>query len=923
MPIEPGTRIGPYVLSDVLGAGGMGVVYRAHDDRLERDVAIKLTAGVGAGDAAQMRQMQQEARAASRLSHPNILSVYDVGIHEQRMYVVTELLEGESLRSVVERGPMPWRTALRAARQIADGLAAAHAEGIIHRDIKPENLFLTTDDRIKILDFGIATWRSDEGEGITRASARTVSLAGTIVGTVGYMSPEQARGQKVDARSDIFAFGCVLYEMLSGQPAFDGGSPAEVLAAIQRDAPPPLEDLVPRLRPELSRIVERCLEKDPARRFPSARDVAFALSLIETGGPVSGEAVPEAARSPAPSGPGASRPRASGPVASEPVASERRASEPRPSGPLPSGPGAVVADASRSPRVSRRAALYAGLGLGALAADSAATVALQRALAPKPPPAAGPLPAPATDPPPSPLFKQLTFRRGTVYTARFLLDGSIAYSAEWDGAARELFVTLPGTGDARALNQPGTDVAFSTSPGEIGVLRRSAGGFSKATLARLALAGGPSKDLIEGVNWADALPDAHPKDTLVARRAEGRSTLELPAGRTLAEATGIAYPRMSPDGSRVAFLQIDVLGEDRGRVVMVDREGKRLYESASWKSIEGLAWRTPEEIWFTASKDGRSLELFAVRPPAEPRLLLRVPGRLVLHDVSSDGRALAERNNFRCTIYLSGRGKAEARDRDLSWHDFSRLGQLSNDGTQILFTEIGDGAGPGTIAYLRPVSGGPPLRLGRGTALALSDDGREVLVTSDEEEGYLEILPVGAGRPQRLTAGPLASIEWAAFAPAGRVVLLGREREKAPRLYVLDTAGGEPRPLTDHGAQVEGNALSPDGTLVAARLGGRPVFVPLDGGAPREVPGLPDDHQPIGWSRDPKLLFARGGTARAAHIVRHDLAAKRATPWHTRAPPDPAGVLVLGRSSMSRDGESVAYESYRLLSDLYVIENLR
>ena len=174
MKIEPGTRIGPYLISDLLGAGGMGDVYRAHDERLRRDVAVKLMSEEGSGDAARMRQMQQEARAASQLSHPNILAVFDVGTHGERMYVVTELLEGESLREVVRRGPVPWRRALGLAVQLAEGLAVAHERGIIHRDIKPDNVFLTGDGRIKILDFGVAAWRAPEGNG-AQGAAQTLS----------------------------------------------------------------------------------------------------------------------------------------------------------------------------------------------------------------------------------------------------------------------------------------------------------------------------------------------------------------------------------------------------------------------------------------------------------------------------------------------------------------------------------------------------------------------------------------------------------------------------------------------------------------------------------------------------------------------------------------------------------------------------
>ena len=270
MPLTPGTRLGPYEILAAIGAGGMGEVYKAHDTRLARDVAVKVLPAGFSADADRMRRFEQEARATGMLNHPNILAVYDVGTHAGSPYLVTELLEGTTLR---EQLPVSRRKALDYSGQIATGLAAAHAKGVTHRDLKPENLFITNDGRVKILDFGLAkvagTGSGSAEADITRSMSTTPGVA---LGTVGYMSPEQALGKPADARSDIFSFGAILYEMFGGQRAFQRTSSIETLNAILKDDPPPLADT------KLEPIVRRCLEKSPEQRFQSASDLAFAVS---------------------------------------------------------------------------------------------------------------------------------------------------------------------------------------------------------------------------------------------------------------------------------------------------------------------------------------------------------------------------------------------------------------------------------------------------------------------------------------------------------------------------------------------------------------------------------------------------------------------------------------------------------------------
>jgi serine/threonine protein kinase/Tol biopolymer transport system component len=280
--ITPGTKLGEYEVKSLLGSGGMGEVYRARDSRLGRDVAIKVLPSFLSADSERLRRFEQEARAAAALNHPNILAVHQMGTYQGAPYLVSELLEGETLREQIKRGRLPIRKAIDYGVQIARGLAAAHEKGIVHRDLKPENLFVTKDGRVKILDFGLAKLTQAGSEN----SADTLTKgteAGMVMGTVGYMAPEQVRGQTADHRADIFAFGAILYEMLAGKRAFQKPTSAETMTAILNEDPPGISQVTTNLPPALQRVVHRCLEKNPEQRFQSASDLAFALDALSEG----------------------------------------------------------------------------------------------------------------------------------------------------------------------------------------------------------------------------------------------------------------------------------------------------------------------------------------------------------------------------------------------------------------------------------------------------------------------------------------------------------------------------------------------------------------------------------------------------------------------------------------------------------------
>src|ERR1700676_839805 len=282
MVLAPHTKLGPYEIVSSLGAGGMGEVYRARDQSLDREVAIKVLPKELASDPDRLRRFEQEARAAAALNHPNILAVYGFSSTEDHApYLIAELLQGQTLRERLQQGEIAVRKTVEFALQTARGLAAAHARGIVHRDLKPENLFLTRDGVVKILDFGLAKLTGPVATG-PQGSVATVSVTepGVVLGTVGYMSPEQVRGLALDYRTDIFSLGAILYEMLSGRRAFQGTTAADTMSAILKEEPAELSSTGRNLPPALGRIVHRCLEKDPVERFQSAHDLAFNLELV-------------------------------------------------------------------------------------------------------------------------------------------------------------------------------------------------------------------------------------------------------------------------------------------------------------------------------------------------------------------------------------------------------------------------------------------------------------------------------------------------------------------------------------------------------------------------------------------------------------------------------------------------------------------
>jgi Tol biopolymer transport system component len=858
--LAPGERLGPYEILAPLGAGGMGEVFRARDSRLGREVAVKVLPPALAADGERRRRFELEARAAGGFNHPNIVAIHDVGHQDGTHYVVSELLEGETLRARLGAAPPPAHRALDYGLQIARGLAAAHEHGVVHRDLKPENLFVTRDGLVKILDFGLAKLALGEEAVDSSDPAALPTLTrgtspGTMVGTVGYMSPEQVRGQAVDHRSDIFSLGAILYEMFAGRRAFQRASAVEALNAILKEEPPDLVDSSRPLPPGLDRVVRHCLEKRPEERFQSARDLLFDLETI--------------------------------------------------SGLTVSGAGATV---SRAPGGARRR-VRTGLAIAALVALPlvgflAGRQVKRRAL---------------------PVYHQVTFHRGTVTAARFAPDGgTIVYSAAWDGGPPDVFQGRLDSPDARGVGFPGA-LLQGVAAGEMALIQSGPGG---SVLGRVPLAGGALRSIVENPTAADWSPNG--TELAVVRFGGAGVRLELPPGRVLYETTGnVSWPRISPRGDAVAFIDHPFLRDDRGAIALVDREGRRTVLADGWASAQGLAW-SPDgrEVWFTAARTEARSQLYAVDRAGRLRLVTTAPSRLVLHDIAPDGRVLLAQNVVRMDVSVLPPGASE--ERPLSWHDYSLAVYLSPDGRRVLISESGEAGGRGYGVYLRATDGSPAVHLGEGHVFGLSHDGQWVLTAPLDRPTRLVLLPTGAGSPRTLPLPGLARFLWAGFFPDGeRIAVLGSEAERPLRLFALDAAGGPLRPIAPEGVVMSSNTISPDGrSFLGFRTGQGPQrfrLYPVGGGEDVAVPGVEPGDSPVDWADDGRSLFVLPSGSRSQSslkVVRLDTRTGARTPWREIRALDPVGVVGLEGLRVTPDGKSYAYNIRRILSTLFVVEGL-
>ena len=793
MALSPGTRLGPYEIVAPLGAGGMGEVYRARDMKLDRDVAIKIVPSALAADPAALARFELEARAVATISHPNILAIFDAGTERGTPYIVTELLEGTTLREALADGALPARRAIDIAVQAAAGLAAAHARGITHRDLKPENLFITRDGRIKVLDFGLAK-RAAPVEAGTIAATYTPTSPGTVLGTVGYMSPEQVRGLAVDHRADIFSLGAVLFEMLTGTRAFARESAVETMNAILKEDP--REPAPGVLSPALERVVRRCLEKDPAQRFESVRDLGFALEAVST-----------------------------------------------------AGSSAMVAAAPRPVRRWAQAALAAAV----LAVTAVTGVVAGRATAPAPERAMVTFESKTFDP--MTIFNARFAPDGETIVFSAAAEGSqpeLYVSRPGGAAPQRLGVTgthllsVSSTGELAVL----TDATFIGHRLFRGTLARM----------RMDGAPRPWLEQVREADWSpDGSTLAVVRDTGVGDELEypvgtrlHQTRGYLSDVRVSPDGSRVAFFEHPEKFDDRGWLKVV---NRSGEVTTLTGEYWGC-EGIAWTADGStIVYAAGERGW-----DSFYPRLVNVDGTPAPTFAVSGIGMFVLDVARNGNWLVTRNDDVRSLRALLPGDSSEREFPWLGSVSAGETGGLSADGRLLLFTDESESAGPTYAASVRRTDGTLPIRLGPGAGVAVSPDGTRVLahlvspavpVIYPVGAGEPRRLPLGD-----LTESYARG--W--FPDGRRVIVCGQSPSRPFRCYQQDVASGALTPMTPDNYDVGPLSPDATRIVLFDGQRASTSLFDLRTGQVRPLPALTSADRAVAWSGDGRALFVQSGS---------------------------------------------------------------
>ena len=714
---------------------------------------------------------------------------------------------------------------------------------------------------MKILDFGLAKQTVMAAAADQTMTRPDRTSAGTVLGTVGYMSPEQVRGESVDHRSDIFSLGAILYEMASGQRAFRGDSGVEVMSAILKEEPPELEESGLHVSIGMQRIVQRCLEKKPDARFQSASDLAFALDSLSSSGTSTGSLRP------------------------------------------------LKETKKPASRMLVPVALLAALAIGAMAALLLHHPAVTH-----------------------PEFTQLSFRSAYIRHARFGPDGrTVVYDVTTDGKPTALFSTRTDTFEAQPLGIPASILSMSSS-GELAVTLDTV--FDPkftptGRLARVPLGGGSTRELLEGVTDADWAPDG--SAPAVSRKVAQHFQLEFPPGKMLYQSEGyISDIRFSPTGDKIAFVDHSILGDDRGYVDVIDRQGNRKVLTSEYSSIQGVAWAPDgKEVWFAGGLTTEPRALRAVDLSGNRRVLLAAPAVLHLQDISKDRETLLSVEDYRDQQLLVD--TATGKVQDMSAFPFQLTEAISRDGKVLLFDTYETGANSDYNLYTQRTDGAAPAMIGQGAGIDLSFDGKWALALDPVHVDRLRIIPTGMGEARTLTAPPGSNYIGATMMPDDkRILIVTVAPGHALTSYLQDVETGKARQVTSEGkyaVRIDDAimSVSPDGRYSIVTDGENHYWLqPLEGGEASEIKALSEGDHPLQWHNDSQNILVEHSTATdAIEIYDVNLATGQRKLWTRFSAPDKTAMLAVRHPIITPDGAHVLYIVQRIYSTLFVAKGIQ